>query len=69
MARPLTLIERVLLRLPEGTLARIAAVLSSKEDRASFIRSAVEAELRRREKRLSTQSQKPDLPVKKRDRR
>lgn len=36
-------------RFPEGTFARIAAVLSESEDRTDFVRQAVEAELERRE--------------------
>ena len=38
-------------RFPEGTLARIDAVLEEKEGRAAFLREAVERELKRREKR------------------
>jgi hypothetical protein len=37
-------------RFPAGTFARIAAVLRSKEGRTDFVRSAVEAELKKREK-------------------
>jgi hypothetical protein len=42
--------EQMPARLPEGTLARIDAVLEDKESRAGFLRSAVERELKRREK-------------------
>jgi hypothetical protein len=38
-------------RFPEGTFERIQAVLESKEDRTDFVRSAVERELKRREKK------------------
>lgn len=41
--------EQTPARFPEGTLARIDAVLSDKEKRSDFIRVAVEAELERRE--------------------
>ena len=36
-------------RFPEGTFARIAAVLEETEDRTDFVRQAVERELERRE--------------------
>ena len=38
-------------RFPEGTFARIEAVLEDSEDRTDFVRVAVERELRRRERR------------------
>lgn len=37
-------------RFPEGTLARIEAVLQPGEKQADFLRDAVEAELTRRER-------------------
>jgi hypothetical protein len=37
-------------RFPEGTFARIAAVLEEGEDRTEFVRRAVERELARRER-------------------
>lgn len=37
-------------RFPEGTFERIEAVLESGEDRTDFVRSAVERELKRRER-------------------
>jgi hypothetical protein len=37
-------------RFPEGTFERITAALKEGEDRTDFVRAAVEAELRRREK-------------------
>src|SRR5947209_481802 len=36
-------------RFPEGTFARIVAMLIGKEDRTDFVREAVERELKRRE--------------------
>jgi hypothetical protein len=39
-------------RFPEGTFARIEAVLKEGEDRTDFVRDAVERELRRRGGRL-----------------
>ena len=38
-------------RFPEGTFARISAVLSDGEDRTDFVREAVERELKRRERK------------------
>lgn len=38
-------------RFPEGTFDRIEAALDDGEDRTSFVREAVERELKRREKR------------------
>lgn len=49
MARPLVFLERVLMRFPAGTLARIKAAVGDAADRSAFIRDAVEGELRRRE--------------------
>lgn len=40
--------EQTPARFPEGTLARIDAVLAAKEKRSDFIREAVERELARR---------------------
>lgn len=37
-------------RFPEGTFARIEAVLEEAEDRTDFVREAVERELKRRER-------------------
>lgn len=37
-------------RFPEGTFDRIEAVLEDSEDRTDFVRTAVERELKRREK-------------------
>lgn len=42
--------EKVTARFAEGTLARVKAVLKPKEPQAEFFRTAVEAELKRREK-------------------
>lgn len=38
-------------RFPDGTFARISAVLKEGEDRTDFVRIAVERELKRRERR------------------
>jgi metal-responsive CopG/Arc/MetJ family transcriptional regulator len=48
--------EMINARLPEGTGERIDRVLNGGELRSAFIRHAVEAELKRREKRLETSS-------------
>ncbi len=42
--------EKMLLRLPAGTTARIDAVLGPIEDRSDFVRAAIERELKRRER-------------------
>ena len=46
--------EQTPARLPAGTLDRIDAVLSDGEKRADFIRSAVERELKRRERKATS---------------
>jgi hypothetical protein len=43
-------------RFPEGTFARIAAVLQEGEDRTEFVRRAVERELARRERKAASGS-------------
>lgn len=43
--------EQYLAKFPEGTLARIEELLEAKEPRASFIREAVEREIKRRERK------------------
>ena len=45
--------EQMPARLPEGTLARMDAVLEDKESRGAFLREAVERELKRRERKAS----------------
>lgn len=50
MGRPPLWAEDMQARFAAGTFARIAAVLGEKEDRTDFVRAAVEAELKRREK-------------------
>jgi hypothetical protein len=37
-------------RFPEGTFARIEAVMQADEDRTDFVRDAVEREIKRRER-------------------
>lgn len=46
--------EQMPARFPEGTLARIDAVLAEKEKRSDFVREAVERELERREQSQKT---------------
>jgi hypothetical protein len=41
-------------RFPEGTFARIEAVLEESEDRTDFVRAAVERELKRRERKAAS---------------
>ena len=49
MARMLKYVQKMLTRFPAGTIERIDAVLAPLEDRAEFVRGAVERELKRRE--------------------
>lgn len=42
--------EQMPARLPAGTLARMDAVLATKENRSDFLRDAVEREIAKREK-------------------
>lgn len=51
MGRPKQFDERIHLTLPEGTRDRITAVLVTGEDRMALIRKALEAELKRRERK------------------
>ena len=51
MARMLRYVEKMLARFPAGTLDRIDAVREPLEDRAEFVRAAIERELQRRERR------------------
>lgn len=44
--------EQTIIRLPAGTLERVAAALGEKEPRAGFFREAVERELKRRERKV-----------------
>ncbi|MGH7119886.1 MAG: hypothetical protein ACREFP_13000 [Acetobacteraceae bacterium] len=48
MARPKRFAEMTMARFPGGTFAEIDAVLLPDEDRAGFIRNAVESEITRR---------------------
>jgi predicted DNA-binding protein len=50
MARPKNFVEQFPARFPEGTFERMKAALREGEDRADFIREAVERELKRRAK-------------------
>lgn len=51
--------EQMPARFPEGTLARIDAVLGGKEKRADLVREAVDREIARRER--AQKAAKPDL--------
>lgn len=53
MSRKLKFVEFMAARFPAGTFDRIAAVLTPTEDRADFVRAAVESELKRRERQRS----------------
>lgn len=50
MARPKKYVEDMAARFLAGTFERIARVLREGEDRADFVREAVDKELRRRER-------------------
>lgn len=47
-------------RFAEGTFERIADVLTDGEDRTDFVRTAVDAELKRRERRTKTKKTDED---------
>lgn len=51
MGRPKQFSDRIHLTLPEGMKERATAVLEPGEDRMALIRKALEAELRRRERK------------------
>ena len=53
MARPKKYVEDMVARFSTGTFARIAALLMKDEDRAAFVRDAVDREIKRREKQLT----------------
>lgn len=53
MVRPKRIWEKRLIRFEPGTQDRIEAVLEPGEDRANFIRQAVETEIKRRERAVS----------------
>ncbi len=52
MARPKKFVEYMVARFAVGTFARVTAVLRSGEDRADFVREAVDRELTQRERTL-----------------
>jgi hypothetical protein len=52
MARPKQYVEDMVARFIGGTFDRIKAVLRPKEDRADFVREAVEREIKRRSRAL-----------------
>lgn len=66
MGRKKKFTETTIVRCVDGTFARIEAVLGQVEDRADFIRQAIERELARREERGETAARKPSRPVKRR---
>ena len=49
MARAIKFVEFMAARFPLGTFGRIAAVSTATENRADFVRTAVDRELKRRE--------------------
>jgi hypothetical protein len=52
MSKKKKLTESMVARFPEGSFARIAAVLGEFEDRADLVRDAVMAEVRKRERAM-----------------
>ena len=60
--------EHMVARLLEGTFARIDAVLAPTEDRAEFVRAAVERELKRRERSVGDSHAKRLAPPTSRER-
>lgn len=63
MSKPILYTERYLARLVEGTLARIKAVLEHGENQADLIRTAIERELKRRERSSRNPSTNQDSHV------
>lgn len=59
MSRPQINHESMPARLPEGTLARMDAVLSPKEKRSDLVREAIERELKRRERQAKLKKENP----------
>jgi hypothetical protein len=55
--------EQQIARFPEGTLARMEAVLRPFEKRADFLREAVERELQRREMGTEEEDQTPEIAL------
>ena len=53
--------DKIVAPLPKGTKLRIAAVLEEAEDKTDFLRAAVEAELRRRERAGKRKEEKSDV--------
>jgi hypothetical protein len=51
-------VEQIPARLPEGTLARMDAVLKPKEKRADLIRRAIEREIARLERGKAAKAKK-----------
>ena len=60
--------EHMVARFLEGTFARIDAVLAPTEDRAEFVRAAVERELKRRERSVADSIAKSLAPPTARER-
>lgn len=56
MGRPKQFDERIQLTLVEGTTGRIDALLSEDEYRLDFIRTAIEAEIKRRKQATPAKS-------------
>ncbi|MHC2016282.1 GIY-YIG nuclease family protein [Methylobacterium sp. CM6247] len=52
--RPMLWPDKIVAPLPKGSLARMEAVLQPAEDKTDFLRTAVEAELKRRERKPKT---------------
>lgn len=50
MGRKMLYPDKIIAPLPAGTLDRIVAVLKADESKTDFLRQAVEAELKRRER-------------------
>jgi hypothetical protein len=63
MARKLKYVEAMVARFPQGVFARIAAVLAPTEDRADFVRAAVDRELNRRERAPAVRPRQDQKPV------
>jgi hypothetical protein len=64
MGRPLLYPDHMLAQFPAQTFDRIGKVLESGEDRASFVRRAIESELARRERTREKHAVRKQPPAK-----
>ena len=66
MAKPLVFSEMMVARFPAGTFDRITTVLNKGENRADFVRVAIEHELQRRARARGSVREGKDNPIRRR---